>query len=421
MDTLKEMLKHADDDYLTGLCNKGTVKRAYKDLGQETPAVKWQETEAEVALKEETCVIRMPLGESTCSCPSRSICRHIVTAILWLKQEQAEAAAPEKEEAAAEDTEGSAQKEEKAAAEQNNTEKTPRSMPAGEKEQAKPHLLEEILQIPPDRLKRACRGRKFEQFLAHMNAGELPPIEESSIITVTLPWEKATVKLLEPFAYSSCTCHSRELCAHKAQAVLAYQILKGRLSLKELSGLREEESLWDEEQVRRAGKSVLESVLHQMYTGLSRQSPESLPVWSAWQSSPTGQGCLHWRAGFGRPLRNIRSILQGRLPFEAGRFWAYFSGSGSVPGNFRRQKIRRRSAGLQEAFGILTSLQGNCIFWGWAAGHFPAGPDMKERSIIFWSRRRKNGIHGQTPALFSMRESEGGRLLLLRMRLPRGD
>ena len=90
MDTLKEMLKHADDDYLTGLCNKGTVKRAYKDLGQETPAAKWQETEAEVALKEETCVIRMPLGESTCSCPSRSICRHIVTAILWLKQEQAE-------------------------------------------------------------------------------------------------------------------------------------------------------------------------------------------------------------------------------------------------------------------------------------------------------------------------------------------
>ena len=85
MDTLKEMLKHADDDYLTGLCNKGTVKRAYKDLGQETPAAKWQETEAEVALKEETCVIRMPLGESTCSCPSRSICRHIVSVFIERK------------------------------------------------------------------------------------------------------------------------------------------------------------------------------------------------------------------------------------------------------------------------------------------------------------------------------------------------
>ena len=89
MSVLEDMLKNVDDDYLTGLCNKGTVKRAYKDLGQETPAAKWQGEEAKVTLKEETCQIRLPLGESTCSCPSRSICRHIITAILWLKQERA--------------------------------------------------------------------------------------------------------------------------------------------------------------------------------------------------------------------------------------------------------------------------------------------------------------------------------------------
>ena len=86
METQKELLLKVDDDYLTGLCNKGTVKRAYKDLALETPSVEWQEEEAQVTLKEESCVIKMPLGESTCSCPSRSICRHIITAILWLKQ-----------------------------------------------------------------------------------------------------------------------------------------------------------------------------------------------------------------------------------------------------------------------------------------------------------------------------------------------
>lgn len=281
MDTLKEMLKHADDDYLTGLCNKGTLKRAYKDLGQEAPAAAWKGEEAEVRLKEETCVIRMPLGESTCSCPSRSICRHIVTAILWLKQGLEQEVVEEKENAP-ESQKQEAEKsgigdQEKAAgnAEMTYTDAESRS---GDFESnaggTEPQPLEEILQIPSERLKRACRGRKFEQFLAHMNAGGLPPIEESSIVTVTLPWEKATVKLLEPFAYSSCTCHSKELCAHKAQAVFAYQILKGRISIRELSGLQEAENTWDEEQVKRAGRSVLESVLHQMYTGLSRQSPE---------------------------------------------------------------------------------------------------------------------------------------------------
>ena len=36
MEGLKAFIEKVDDDYLTGLSNKGTVKRAYKDLEQET-------------------------------------------------------------------------------------------------------------------------------------------------------------------------------------------------------------------------------------------------------------------------------------------------------------------------------------------------------------------------------------------------
>ena len=43
MEALKNMLLQVDDEYLTGLCNKGTVKRAYKDLDQEKPSAVWQE------------------------------------------------------------------------------------------------------------------------------------------------------------------------------------------------------------------------------------------------------------------------------------------------------------------------------------------------------------------------------------------
>ena len=35
MEELKRLLLQADDEYLAGLSNKGTVKRAYKDLEQE--------------------------------------------------------------------------------------------------------------------------------------------------------------------------------------------------------------------------------------------------------------------------------------------------------------------------------------------------------------------------------------------------
>ena len=89
MEELKALIQQVDDDYLIGLSNKGTLKRALKDLEQETPSFTWEEGAARVALKEETCVIRAPLGESSCSCPSRSVCRHIITAVLFLKRELA--------------------------------------------------------------------------------------------------------------------------------------------------------------------------------------------------------------------------------------------------------------------------------------------------------------------------------------------
>lgn len=189
MDTLKALIQNVDDDYLIGLSNKGTVKRANKDLEQETPVLTWQGEEAQVALKEETCVIRAPLGESKCSCPSRSICRHIVTAVLWMKKEMGR----ENEENPAGQTDD--RQETEAVLEESHS------------------TLEEILAFPAERLKRAGGTRRYGQLLAHIRAGELPPMEESSIITVVLPWENATVKLLEPFVYSTCTCTVRN-CAH---------------------------------------------------------------------------------------------------------------------------------------------------------------------------------------------------------------
>ncbi|MCI8820996.1 MAG: hypothetical protein HFI15_00530 [Lachnospiraceae bacterium] len=279
-DTLRKMIGQADDDYLIGLCNKGTVKRAYKDLAQEEPSVTWKGEGAEVTLKEETCLIRLPLGESTCSCPSRSICRHIVTAVLWLKQEtgkeitDAGTAEPEAPAVRCEASEQKAVEEPEGEGSSGQPGTGPVSEDPAAEEPAEPKLLEEILQIPVERLKRACRGKRYLQFLARLRAGDLPSMEESSIVTVTLPWEKAVVKLLEPFAYSTCTCHSRELCVHKAQAVLAYQLAKGRITLQDLDGLKEAENEWDVKLVQKVCEGICGDVEHQVCTGLSRQSPE---------------------------------------------------------------------------------------------------------------------------------------------------
>ncbi len=251
MGEVRQQIQQVDDDYLAGLSNKGIVKRAYKDLNQEQPTAVWQEDEVKVTLREETCVIRVPLGKSSCSCPSRSICRHVVTAILWLQKELG------KREISLDCK--------KTDAKTNEPEITDEQL----------GIFEELLTIPLEHLKRICKGSRLKWFVAHMKAGDVVQTETQSVVTVQFPWEKAAVKLLEPLEYSSCTCRSVELCVHKAQALLAFQIHRGRILLEDLEEIPEEDGPVHEEQMKKAGEMVRKEVADQLCTGLSRQSPEA--------------------------------------------------------------------------------------------------------------------------------------------------
>lgn len=254
---LKQLLAKTDDDYLIGLCNKGIVKRAYKDLDKETPAVVWAEDGAEVQLSEAVCKITAPLGESTCSCPSRTVCRHIITSILRLKQEGGQTG------------DGGDETIESSAAEAVSDSQT-----QTEPESSGPAVMAELLAIDLAKLKRACGAKRFNRLLIYMESGDIPIPEESSVITYVLPWEQVTVKLLEPLEYATCSCHSKELCTHKAQAVLLYQFQKGNLTLEQMKDQEEQEEQWDLGEIQAAAAEMKEAVLMQMQTGLSRMSPE---------------------------------------------------------------------------------------------------------------------------------------------------
>ena len=333
MDALKALIKNVDDDYLIGISNKGTVKRAVKDLEAESPSLTWTDGEAAVALKEENCIIRAPLTDSACSCPSRSICRHIVTAILWLKRKL------ENEGQTGQEPEGGSSQEESAEGKP-ETDAAGRMEAVSETTAEKGERFQEILDIPAEKLKRACKGSRYGKFLAHMRAGALPPVEESSVITVTLPWDKAVVKLLLPFSGSSCTCHSRELCVHKAQAVLAYQLTKKAVTLEQLEALKEAETSFDEAQVARAAAAVCETLCQQMRIGLSRQSPEET-------ESLERLAVIAHRAGL--------PTLESGLRALSGSYEQYFSRSAAFEGGELLQRILavyRLARELSEAAGF---------------------------------------------------------------------
>lgn len=232
--SLAAALAAADENYLIGLCNKGTVNRAKKDLAAlAEPAVTVTEDAAEVRMGDVTCRICAPLGESSCSCPSSGICRHRITAILWLQQQ---ADSPE----------------------------------AASAPEPAPPAFAELRAYPAEKLIKQLGPKRLAAALFRYRSGAGPAITETSVVTVEMPWLPATVRLLEPLEHSSCTCHSRTFCVHKAEALLFWQLERKILDPDALEAASPPEEELDLEAVRGVCQAVQQTLAAQMATGLSR-------------------------------------------------------------------------------------------------------------------------------------------------------
>lgn len=278
MNDWKNRLADVDDEYLIGLANKGIVKRAYKDKEEGSAEIRKIGEEAEVKVGEETVTVRFPLGESKCSCPSRSICRHVVMAVLVLKESAKGDTEEEEKPKQAEEM----QQEEMPRGESESSGQAEKALKKSDSPQtleavsAISKLLEEVCSYPMNSLKKTLGARHLQSFISQMKAGVRPEINYSSVITVRLPQQEMTVKLLSPLEYSSCTCHKKDFCIHKAAAVLWCQLDKKVITEEMLIGEAAENQEYDMEQIREAAgqmKTFLEELLG---TGLSRTSPDVL-------------------------------------------------------------------------------------------------------------------------------------------------
>lgn len=82
---LKKDLINANETFLVSLANKGIYKRACKDIDGMMLISREEDNAVVVDISGETVTVKSPLNECSCSCISRTVCRHIVGAILLLK------------------------------------------------------------------------------------------------------------------------------------------------------------------------------------------------------------------------------------------------------------------------------------------------------------------------------------------------
>lgn len=261
MSERKAYFRNIDDDYLIGLSNKGIVKRAYKDL--ESARLAASETEEAIVVTEAdiTCKLLMPLGESRCSCPSRSICKHIVMAAIYIKQwyeEQVSGIEGESEQSEIQT--------EQLVPEEVDLEET-FTLTRNFKELDSMDLI---------KLQKQLGVVAFRKLYQRMMVTEAPSVEITSVVTVFFPDTNMTVKLLEPLAYSTCSCHKKELCSHKAEAILSYQMHQGILTKEQLQVFYEElgQMEYDKEAIADLIEQMTKLLGEIIFNGLARISPE---------------------------------------------------------------------------------------------------------------------------------------------------
>lgn len=227
-----QFVLYANEAFLVTLANKGLYKRALKDLettGQVELVV--ADGHLQVQLDEITVSLNPNISQSTCSCPSKTVCKHILMGILVA----ADYAAKEVEE-----------KTEEAATEENRQEAVSETV----SRQSSGNDWEELKKVDLAQLRKQAGKKLFEDTLRLIQDGWTADFIESDMLEATINTENITVYFPKDDSLnrSVCKCGESGLCKHKLIAILSYLSSQGILS-SESDGNQPELSLLTEETI----------------------------------------------------------------------------------------------------------------------------------------------------------------------------
>lgn len=276
--SIKQRLSQIDDEYLIGISNKGIVKRAYKDFEQTNMELTDKDDIIEVSVEDCTCELVWPIADSKCTCPSRSICKHIVMAVLYAKNKFG-SIMPEDDntvvnESESTDLDTNTIDETQTVIQKDNTDKIKYTNKIKDTNTTIDTYLTSQYSI--DIIQKKLGKSVFKKAMDYMLLASEPKITITSVITVYFEDTDNTVKLIEPIEYSTCTCHKKELCIHKALAILYYQLSKGLIKKEDLEAATDlnEKQVYDCEKIGELIVSVYTLIGELMFSGLSRISNE---------------------------------------------------------------------------------------------------------------------------------------------------
>jgi hypothetical protein len=189
----KSFAPYATEEFLVTLANKGLYKRALKDI--DIIPIEIAETDGglQVNLGEATVTLQPNVSQSTCSCPSKTVCKHVLMAIM----------------AAATCT--------------------------GDKEEEAPPIVPEKWKLLKEAditaLRKQAGKKLFDDSFRLIQDGWTAHFTEGDMLAATINTENITVYFPpeDSIAHAICKCGNPDLCKHKLIAILSYLSKHNRL------------------------------------------------------------------------------------------------------------------------------------------------------------------------------------------------
>ena len=249
LERLNSYINSLDEDYLIGISNKGIVKRANKDLEKlESIEYDIKDDYIEFKIDDITCSVNEEIKKYKCSCPSRTICKHIIMCYLYIMNNKEKIFGEIKEECNEEQLEE-------------------------DKIETKEFIRLKEYNI--ENIKKNIGEKALVDIIRKINFGINYTITETAMVTVDFGEELIKVRLLDDIENSLCSCKSKELCIHKAEALILYKLYKNYISLEELNNYLISKEVLDYENIKKATVEIRNLIEEILISGISRV-PETI-------------------------------------------------------------------------------------------------------------------------------------------------
>lgn len=204
----RQFVPFANEAFLVTLANKGLYKRALKDM-ETTGQVELTVTDGRLQIRLDNITVSLDpnVAQSTCSCPSKTVCKHVLMGILVAAGY------------------ASSESETVPAGCKNVSPDTTPETPSSE-------AWKELKNVDLALLRKQAGKKLFEDTLRLIQNGWTADFTEGDILEATINTESITVYFPKEDSLNRavCKCGESGLCKHKLIAILSYLSLQGTVS-----------------------------------------------------------------------------------------------------------------------------------------------------------------------------------------------